>query len=133
VAETVDSILRGFPVAAEMREIDKEGEVRVVAAPTAAYAVGGPWREKRSLEKRGEAAKTIGLVLDPAETMMLAAAPASQLEAIIDRTTVSPWLRQAFEMNSGSRAWKLKSRACGRKSRISDNNWKTSENNLNEQ
>ncbi len=52
VADTVDSILRGFPVAAEVREIDKEGEVRVVAAPTAA-AVVGPWGDRRSLERRG--------------------------------------------------------------------------------
>ena len=35
-------------------------------------------------------------------------------------------------MSSGSRAWKLKSRACERKSLISGNNWKTSANNLNE-
>jgi stage III sporulation protein SpoIIIAA len=55
VAETVDSILRGFPVPAEVREIDKEGEVRVVASPALAPALGGPWREKRSLEKRGPA------------------------------------------------------------------------------
>jgi len=33
VADTVDSILRGYPVPAEVREIDKEGEVRVVASP----------------------------------------------------------------------------------------------------
>jgi stage III sporulation protein SpoIIIAA len=46
VADTVDSILRGYPVPAEVREIDKEGEVRVVASPAVA-------REKRSLEKRG--------------------------------------------------------------------------------
>jgi hypothetical protein len=48
VADTVDSILRGYPVPAEVREIDKEGEVRVVASPAVA-------REKRSLEKRGPA------------------------------------------------------------------------------
>ena len=46
VADTVDSILRGFSVPAEVREIDKEGQVRVVASPAVA-------REKRSLEKRG--------------------------------------------------------------------------------
>jgi stage III sporulation protein SpoIIIAA len=46
VADTVDSILRGFPVPAEVREIDKEGQVRTVASPVVA-------REKRSLEKRG--------------------------------------------------------------------------------
>jgi hypothetical protein len=48
------------------------------------------------IEKRGEAAREIGLALEPAETMMLAAAPAAQLEAIIDQTTVSPSLRPAF-------------------------------------
>jgi len=53
VADTVDSILRGFPVPAEVREIDKEGQVRTVASPAVAPALGGPWREKRSLEKRG--------------------------------------------------------------------------------
>jgi hypothetical protein len=41
-------------------------------------------------------------------------------------------LQQAVKMSSGSRAWKLKSRACERKSLISGNNWKTSGNNLNE-
>jgi stage III sporulation protein SpoIIIAA len=48
VADTVDSILRGYPVPAEVREIDKEGQVRTVASPVVA-------REKRSLEKRGPA------------------------------------------------------------------------------
>jgi stage III sporulation protein SpoIIIAA len=48
VADTVDSILRGYPVPAEVREIDKEGQVRVAVSPAVA-------REKRSLEKRGPA------------------------------------------------------------------------------
>jgi hypothetical protein len=48
------------------------------------------------LEKRAEAAREIGLPLDPAETMMLAATPREQLEAIINQTTVSPSLRPAF-------------------------------------
>jgi hypothetical protein len=48
VADTVDSILRGFAVPAEVREIDKEGQVRTVASPAVV-------REKRSLEKRGPA------------------------------------------------------------------------------
>jgi stage III sporulation protein SpoIIIAA len=47
VADTVDSILRGFPVPAEVREIDSEGQVRTVASP-----VSSP-REKRGLEGRG--------------------------------------------------------------------------------
>jgi hypothetical protein len=48
------------------------------------------------LAQRGEAAKTIGLVLDPAEAMMMAAAPAAQLESVIAQTTVAPSLRPAF-------------------------------------
>ena len=48
------------------------------------------------LEKRAEAAQAIGLVLDPAEAMMLAAAPAAQLESVIAQTTVAPALRPAF-------------------------------------
>jgi len=48
------------------------------------------------LEKRADAAKEIGLTLEPAEAMMLAAAPQAQLEAIIAQTTVSPSLRPAF-------------------------------------
>jgi hypothetical protein len=50
VAETVDSILRGYHVPAEVREIDKEGEVRVGASPTPSG------REKRSPEGRGPVA-----------------------------------------------------------------------------
>jgi hypothetical protein len=48
------------------------------------------------LEKRADAAREIGLVLDPAEAMMLRAAPAAQLEAIIARTSVAPSQRSAF-------------------------------------
>jgi hypothetical protein len=48
------------------------------------------------LEKRAEAAKEIGLVLDPAEAMMLVATPRAQLETIIAQTNVSPSLRAAF-------------------------------------
>jgi hypothetical protein len=48
------------------------------------------------LEKRAEAAKEIGLTLEPAEAQMLAAAPREQLEAIIARTTVAPSLRPVF-------------------------------------
>lgn len=33
VAETVDSILRGFPIAPEVREIGEDGEVRIVSGP----------------------------------------------------------------------------------------------------
>ena len=48
------------------------------------------------LEKRAGAAKEIGLALDPAEAVMLAAAPAAQLESVIAQTTVAPSLRPAF-------------------------------------
>jgi hypothetical protein len=48
------------------------------------------------LAERGEAAGTIGLVLEPAEAMMLAAAPAEQLQAVIARTNVPQEHRRAF-------------------------------------
>jgi len=48
------------------------------------------------LETRDAAAREIDLVLDPAEAMMLRAAPRGQLEAIIARTRVHPKLRSAF-------------------------------------
>ncbi len=48
------------------------------------------------LEHRAAAADEIGLRLDPAETMMLAAVPQAQLEAIIERTTVPQEHRRAF-------------------------------------
>lgn len=48
------------------------------------------------LEQRAAAAGQIGLALDPAEAMMLAAVPAAQLEAIIARTDVPQEHRRAF-------------------------------------
>jgi hypothetical protein len=48
------------------------------------------------LRDRAGAAATIGLALEPAEAMMLAAAPAEQLEAIIARTTVPQQHRRVF-------------------------------------
>jgi len=48
------------------------------------------------LERRAGAAQEIGLELDVAETMMLAAVPAGQLEAIIARTDVPQEHRRAF-------------------------------------
>jgi len=48
------------------------------------------------LAKRAEAADEIGLKLDPAETMMLAAVPAGQLETIIAQTSVPQEHRRAF-------------------------------------
>ncbi len=48
------------------------------------------------LSKRAEAAGEIGLELDPAEAMMLRAAPAEQLEAVIDRTNVPQEHRRVF-------------------------------------
>jgi hypothetical protein len=46
VAETVDAILRGYEVPAEVREVDEQGEVRSIAASELA-------RERRGLERRG--------------------------------------------------------------------------------
>jgi acyl carrier protein len=48
------------------------------------------------LERRAGAAQEIGLELDTAETMMLTAVPAGQLEAIIARTDVPQEHRRAF-------------------------------------
>jgi len=48
------------------------------------------------LERRAEAAKQIGLELDPAEVMMLGAVPGAQLETIIARTRVPQEHRRAF-------------------------------------
>jgi acyl carrier protein len=52
--------------------------------------------KSRLMETRADAAKLIGLTLLPAEAMMLAAVPASQLKAIIDQTTVPQEHRRAF-------------------------------------
>ena len=48
------------------------------------------------VERRAEAASQIGLQLDPAESLMLAVVPQTQLETIIDRTTVPLEHRRAF-------------------------------------
>jgi acyl carrier protein len=48
------------------------------------------------LSRRAAAAQQIGLTLEPAEAMMLAVAPAAQLEAIIARTSVPGEHRRAF-------------------------------------
>jgi acyl carrier protein len=48
------------------------------------------------LERRAAAAQEIGLELDAAETAMLAAVPAAQLETIIARTSVPEAHRRAF-------------------------------------
>ncbi|MBC8877018.1 MAG: hypothetical protein H8E44_46920 [Planctomycetes bacterium] len=48
------------------------------------------------LSRRAEAADEIGLKLDPAEAMMLQAAPAEQLGAVIDRTVVPQEHRRVF-------------------------------------
>ena len=51
---------------------------------------------KYLLEHRAKAANEIGLTLDPAEALMLAAVPQVQLEAIINRTTVPQEHRRVF-------------------------------------
>jgi acyl carrier protein len=48
------------------------------------------------LKHRGEAAREIGLSLEPAEEGMLRAVPREQLEVIIDRTSVPDEHRRAF-------------------------------------
>lgn len=48
------------------------------------------------LTQRAAAAEQIGLTLDPSEALMLAAVPASQLQAIISQTTVPQEHRRAF-------------------------------------
>lgn len=58
-------------------------------------AVDAQFRELL-LSKRAEAADEIELELDPAEAMMLRAAPAEQLEAVIDRTIVPKQHRRVF-------------------------------------
>jgi len=55
-----------------------------------------PAFRKLLLERRAEAAATIGLKLEPAEALMLAAVPAAQLEAIIARTKVAEQHRRVF-------------------------------------
>ena len=49
VTETVDAILRGYEVPAEIRELDKTGELKVVTSPALT-------RQKRALEERGPVA-----------------------------------------------------------------------------
>jgi hypothetical protein len=48
------------------------------------------------LSKRADSADEIGLRLEPAEVLMLRAAPAEQIEAIIDRTVVPQEHRRVF-------------------------------------
>jgi len=50
VSETVDAILRGYEVAAEIRQLTKEGQMQVVASPMPSG------RQKRVLEERGPVA-----------------------------------------------------------------------------
>ncbi len=55
-----------------------------------------PRFEKLLLQNRTEAARAIGLQLEPAEEMMLQAVPRDQLEAIIAQTVVPQSHRRAF-------------------------------------
>jgi hypothetical protein len=48
------------------------------------------------LDRRADAASEIGLKLDPAERLMLAAVPSGQLETIIGQTTVPEEHRRVF-------------------------------------
>ena len=55
-----------------------------------------PAFRKTLVSQRAAAAGAIGLVLEPAEKLMLQAVPAEQLEAIIDRTRVPNSQRRVF-------------------------------------
>jgi hypothetical protein len=77
MAESMSGIPRGIEVLVKKASVD-------------------PGFRKLLLEKRSEAAKEIGLELDPAEAAMLRGVPEAQLEAIIAQTTVSPMTRAAF-------------------------------------
>lgn len=55
-----------------------------------------PEFKRALLSKRADSADEIGLHLEPAEVLMLRAAPAEQLEAIIDRTVVPQEHRRVF-------------------------------------
>src|SRR5438067_426224 len=50
VAETVDSMLRGYQMPAEVRELGEDDEIRVIQMPT---AIGPPTRGERALRDRG--------------------------------------------------------------------------------
>ncbi len=56
VAETVDSILRSYPIPPEVREIDEEGQVRTISG-VARAAVG---RERRTVSRDGGTAAAAG-------------------------------------------------------------------------
>jgi hypothetical protein len=76
VAETVDAILRGYEVPAEVREVDEQGEVRYVPATELV-------RERRGLERRGPPAE------GPARRVYPFGISRSRLEQAI-RMTASP-------------------------------------------
>jgi hypothetical protein len=75
--QTVGAISRGIEILIKKAAVDQDFKSRLV-------------------ETRADAAKLIDLELMPAEAMMLAAVPASQLKAIIDQTTVPQEHRRAF-------------------------------------
>ncbi len=75
--QPVGDIPRGLEVLVKKAAVDAEFKVLLLA-------------------KRAAAAQVIGLALEPAEAMMLAVAPAEQLEAIIGRTSVPREHRRAF-------------------------------------
>jgi hypothetical protein len=53
VAETVDSMLRGYKIPAEVRELGDDGDVRVLAAPRSITSLGrGQPAERRGRERR---------------------------------------------------------------------------------
>ncbi|MEX2225160.1 MAG: R3H domain-containing nucleic acid-binding protein [Dehalococcoidia bacterium] len=53
VAETIDSLLRGYKIPAEVRELDEDGDVRVLAAPRSIQSLGGGQpAERRGIRER---------------------------------------------------------------------------------
>ena len=75
--QRVGAIPRGLEVLVKKAAVDAEFKVLLLA-------------------RRAAAAQEIGLTLEPAEAMMLAVAPAAQLEAIIGQTSVPREHRRAF-------------------------------------
>jgi stage III sporulation protein SpoIIIAA len=52
VAETVDSMLRGYKIPAEVRELDDEGDVRVIAAPPTIASFGRAQASRGARDRR---------------------------------------------------------------------------------
>jgi stage III sporulation protein SpoIIIAA len=62
VSETIDSMLRGYQMPAEVRELGEDDEIRVIQIPA---AIGSPARGDRGLRDRGYARSGNGAAGDP--------------------------------------------------------------------